>query len=277
MVGSISSPGSMVPVSACTSRQALSTCASDLRRAVAARQVAHAKPLGRLGQELRDQSAGAPVLALTGAHQLGDLQPDLGRDLLRLAEIGVRGFLQRRAVELDYALIALRVLALVDGERQHALPEQRLRRGFAGADQRFEAVGVETRIGAQRAGRREVGDQHVDRTVGARLQDELALELQRRAEQHRDHAGLGEQARHRLRIVVPAEYAVEQRSELDDAAARVERADLEGDDMVVAGIAEVAELSGLVRQFCSFQHDTSPAGGDAASTDKHASRRQFFW
>ncbi len=179
----------------------------------------------------------------------------------------MRGLLQRRAVELDDALIALRVVALVDGERQHALPEQRSGRGFARAGQRFEAVGVEAGIGAQRARRREIGDQHVDRPVGAGLQDELALELQRRAEQHRDHAGLGQKARDRLGIVVPAENRVEQRPELDDAAAHVERADLEGHDMVVAGKAEFAELLGRrsghqARMVSNI--DTSPAGGDAA-------------
>jgi hypothetical protein len=213
------------------------------------------------------------VFALSGAHQLGNLQPDLGRDLLGLAEIRVRGLLQGRAVELDYALIALRVGALVDGERQHALPEQRAGRGLPRTGQCFKAVGVIASIGAQRAGRREIGDEHVDRTVGARLQDELALELQRRAEQHGDKAGLGQKAGHRLGIVVPAENAVEQRSELDDAAARVERGDLEGDHMVFAGKAEIAELL-HVRHVHSFQHRTSPACGDASSR-KQARYAQF--
>ena len=136
------------------------------------------------------------------------------------------------------------MLALVDGERQHAAAEQLFGRGHRRRRPALvQPVGVETRIGAQRPRRREVGDQHVDRTVGPGLQDELALELQRRAEQHGDHAGLGQQPRDRLGIVVAVEDLVEQRAELDDAAAHVERPDLEGHDMIVAGKAEFAEFS----------------------------------
>jgi hypothetical protein len=157
------------------------------------------------------------------------------------------------------------VLALVDGQRQHAGTEQRLGRRFAGRGERLEPVGVEARIGAQRPRRREIGDQHVDRPVGPRLQDELAFEFQRCPEQHRGDASLGEQPRHRLGIVVPAEDGVEQRPELHDAAAHVERPDFERHDMVVAGIAEIAEFSFTVRQAKCIQHDKSPAGRDAAT------------
>ena len=122
------------------------------------------------------------------------------------------------------------------------LAEQLLGAIVAGSDRRRQPLGIEAGIGAQRARRREVGDQHVDRPVGPGLQDELAVELQRRAEQHGQHADLGQQPRHRLGIVVPLQDLVEHRPELDDAAAHVERADLEGHDMVVAGKAEFAEF-----------------------------------
>ena len=139
------------------------------------------------------QRSGSP-----GRHQLGDLDADLGRDLLGLPEIGPRGLFQRVAVKLHDALVALRVLALVDGQRQNAAAKQGFGRGFANRGELGQPVGIEAGIGAQRAGRREVGNQHVDRPVGARLQDELAVELQRRAEQDRDDAGLGQQPGNRL-------------------------------------------------------------------------------
>jgi hypothetical protein len=40
--------------------------------------------------------------------------------------------------------------ALVDGQSQDAVAEQRLLRGLAGVGQRLQPVGVEARIGAQR-------------------------------------------------------------------------------------------------------------------------------
>jgi hypothetical protein len=75
---------------------------------------------------------------------------------------------------------------------------------------------------------------------------------------------------------VTAEYPVEQRAELDDASARIERADFEGNDMVVAGIAEIAEFSGSIRQLRSIQHCTSPASGDAAVVEACALRPGFL-
>ena len=122
----------------------------------------------RLRQELREQSAGPPVLmaaAVAGQDQLAHRQPDVGRNLLGLAEIGLRRLLQADAVERHDALIALRVLALVDGERQNAVAEQ-----FAGSmprprDRRRQAVRIEAGIGAQRMRRREIGDEQVDRAV----------------------------------------------------------------------------------------------------------------
>ena len=70
----------------------------------------------------------------------------------------------------------------------------------------------------------------------------LPLELQRGAEQHGQHADLGQQAGHRLGIVVARQDLVEHRPELHGAAAHVERPDLEGHDMIVAGKAEFAEF-----------------------------------
>ena len=59
----------------------------------------------------------------------------------------------------------------------------------------LEPACIEPRIGAQGIRRGEIDDDHRDRTVGLGLQDEAALELQRRAEQRRQHDRLTEQLR----------------------------------------------------------------------------------
>ena len=118
--------------------------------------------------------------------------------------------------------------ALVDGQRQDAAAEQLLRRGGAAGNRGVHPLLVEAGIGAQRLGRGKVGDQHVDRPVGAGLQDELAVELERGAEQNGQHDRLGQQPRDRLRIGMAGKNRVEHRPELDAAAAHVERAHLEG-------------------------------------------------
>ena len=112
----------------------------------------------------------------------------------------------------------------------------------AGSHRFGKPLGIEARIGAQRPRRREIGDQHVDRPIGTRLQDELAVELQRRSKQDRQHADLGQQPRYRLGIVVALQDLIEHRPELNGAAAHVERADLERHDVIVAGKAEFAEF-----------------------------------
>ena len=132
------------------------------------------------------------------------------------------------------------------------------------------ALLIEAGIGAQRLGRGEIGDQHVDRPVGAGLQDELAVEFERGAEQHGEHDGLGQQPRDRLRIVVAGEDLVEQRPELDAAAAHVERADLEGHDMVVAGKAEFTELS-----FCIEPMHQTPGSDDGTRSERAAFDSRF--
>ena len=208
-----------------------------------------------------------------GQHLLGDRQPDVGGDLLGLAEIDARDVLQRGAVELDDALVALHVLALVDGEREHAAAQQLLRTVLGReATASASLLVVEAGIGAQRVRRREVGDQHVDRSVGAGLQDELAAELQRRAEQHGQHADLGEQARHRLGIVVARQDLVEHRPELDDAAAHVERSDLERHDMVVARKAEFAEFRFLTHGMSGQSRCSNPSSGVDAGASSYCSK-----
>ena len=62
-----------------------------------------------------------------------------------------------------------------------------------------EPLGVKARIGAQPVRRLEIHDQERHRAVGLGLQDEAAVEFQRRAEQRRQHDGLAEQLADRRR------------------------------------------------------------------------------
>ena len=96
-----------------------------------------------------------------------------GRDLLGLAEINMGGIRERAAIERHDALVTLGVRALIDGHGEIARAEQ-----FA----RGQARRVEMGIGANEARCRELGDQKVDRPVGAGLKDEAALEFQPRSE-----------------------------------------------------------------------------------------------
>jgi hypothetical protein len=171
-----------------------------------------------------------------------------------VAEIGLGGLLERRTLERNDALVALRMFTLVDGQRQHAVAQQFARRISARSDRIGHPIGIEARIGAQRLRRREIGDDHIHRTVGTRLEDELALKLQRRSEQHGDEAGLGHEARDRLGIIVPEQDLVEQRTELDDTPTHVERADLERHHVVIAGKAEFTKSALFVG------HRTNPLG-----------------
>ena len=173
-------------------------------RRVARREIGDARPLRRLRQELQQHAAGAPAVAGAGRHLLADREPHPGGDLLGAPEVFVRGILQAAAVERDQPLVAARVGALIDGHGEVALAEQRAGRGLAGLDGAGHPALVEARAGAHLAGAAEIHHQHADRAVGLGLQDEAALDLERRAEQHRQRHGLAEQLGHRRGIVVAA-------------------------------------------------------------------------
>ncbi len=100
---------------------------------------------------------------------------------------------------------------------------------------------VETGIGANLVGRGKIGNDEIDGTVALRLNDQLAVELQRRAEQHGQHHGLGDEPGDRKRIVVALEDRIEHRAELNRAAAHIEAFHLEGHDMIVTGKIEFAK------------------------------------
>ena len=107
--------------------------------------------LGR--HALQHQPAGAPARRRGPAR--ADRQLDAGLDLLRLAEIMLRAFGEGRAGQLDDALIALGVLALIDGEGDIAGAEQpRHRRADAARRRPVPARASPHRIAHSRAPRR---------------------------------------------------------------------------------------------------------------------------
>uniref|UniRef100_UPI00311D4382 hypothetical protein n=1 Tax=Thauera sp. SDU_THAU2 TaxID=3136633 RepID=UPI00311D4382 len=138
------------------------------------------------------------------------------------------------------------MLALVDGEGEDALAEQLMRGGAAFRDRRVERGTVEAGIGAHVLRRGEIRDEEIDRPVALGLDNQLALELERGAEQHRQRDRLGQQPGDRQRIIVPSEDAVQHGAELDGATAHVQALDLERQDMIVAGESGLAEFGDIL-------------------------------
>lgn len=99
-----------------------------------------------------------------------------------------------------------------------------------------------------RVRRREIGDEEIDRAVALGLHSELAVELQRGAEQHRQHDHFGKQPGDGRGIVMALENGIEHGPELDGATAHIQTLHLKGDDMIIAGEIELAEGG------CSFCH-----------------------
>jgi hypothetical protein len=88
-----------------------------------------------------------------------------------------------------------------------------------------------------------IRDQQIHRSITLCLDDELAFELERGAEQHCERDGFGEQTRNRLRIGMPAKNCVDHRAKLDCPATHIEAVHLERQDAVVSG--EVLFARGL--------------------------------
>ena len=197
-----------------------------------ARQVRHHR-LAVRRQMLHQHATGAPMrfAALPGV--LGHGETHQRRDLFGLLEIGVRDVLERTALERHDALVAVHVGALVDGHGEVALAEQLARLGLAalgGLDQR---VMVEAGIAAKAIGGVEIDHQQVHRPVRLRLQDELAFELQRRADQRGERDGFAQQPGDRRGVVVAVEDGVDGLAQPDHAAAAVEVVQGKGQDDVV--------------------------------------------
>ena len=140
----------------------------------------------------------------------------------------MRGVFEVAAFERHQPLIAAHVRALIDGHGEMAFAEQR-----AGILAILQPLGVEARIGAQAVRRLEIHDQKRHRTVGLGLQDEAAVEFQRRAEQRRQHDGFAEQLADRRRVIVLGQDVVERGAEPGQPAAQIERIDLERQHRIV--------------------------------------------
>ena len=97
----------------------------------------------------------------------------------------------------------------------------------------FEPRGVEARIGAQAIRRLEIHDQKRHRAVSPGLQDEAAIEFQRRAEQRRQHDRFAEQLADGGGIIVLGQDFVERGAEPGQPAAQIEGADLERQRRIV--------------------------------------------
>ena len=113
------------------------------------------------------------------------------------------------------------------------LPEQQAGLVLPVRDRRGDALLVEAGERAHVAGGAVVDHEHAHRPVGLRLQDEAALELEHRAEQHGEHDGLADELRDRRGVVVLRQDRVDRRAEPHHASAHVKRRDLERQDAVV--------------------------------------------
>jgi len=103
------------------------------------------------------------------------------------------------------------------------------------------------RAGAHPAGRGEIDHQHTHRPVALGLQNETALELQGGAQHDGEHDGFAKKLGDRQRVVVAAEDGIDRRSEPYDAAAQIERADLERQDRIIdAGLRRRPNRDGQI-------------------------------
>ena len=207
-------------------------------RSVAGIEIGPPHALRRTRQELRQNAAGAPAMAdpLRPAAQFlrhGETNP--GRNLFRAAEIFVRRILQAAAIECHQALVAAAVEPAVDGHGQVPASDQDPGRRRAGIDRCRNAGGIVLGASADPIRRGVIDHQHAHRPVGLGLENEAALQLERGAEQDRQHRGLAQKLRDRNRILVPGQQLVDGGAEPHDPAPQVEGGDLERQDGVVGG------------------------------------------
>ncbi|MNE16657.1 hypothetical protein D3C80_1096100 [compost metagenome] len=187
------------------------------------------------GDDLDHGPARAPGPALIRL-DLADGQAHLGRHLLGLGEVVLGA--QRQALALDGgdALGALEVGAAIHRHDEDPLAQQRL---GAGAGEAFgdggHLVRVEAAEAAQMARRVVVGDDVAHRPVALGLDDQTALELERRADDGGQDAGFAQQGGDRLGIGVGRQDGVHRLAQSHQAAAHRPAFDLEGGGEVVRG------------------------------------------
>src|SRR3990170_3292194 len=190
------------------------------RAAALAGELLHEKPSGAPGP--------GPAARLAGAIMPRHGKLDEGGELLGLSEIGIGGLGQAIALERHHALIALGLEPAVDGHGEMAVTEQP-----PVGRKRRKPLRREARIAAQASRHLIVGDQEIDRSVGRGLEDELALEFERGAEQRGQRHGLAEKLRHGFRIGMAREDGVDRGPELDETARDLGVLRLERQDQIV--------------------------------------------
>ncbi len=235
-------------------------------RHVAGRQIAARNALARLGEELADDAARAPgaprgPLGVAVEH-LGDGEADTRRNLLRLAEIGVRRRLERLVLKRHVALVALLPLTLLDRHGERAGAEEHARVPGAALRCRLDRIGVKSGGRTDLAGRPDVDHDERNRPVRLRLQDEAADILERRRQQRGEHGRLADEPLHGSGKVVALQDGVDRGTERHHTAAHVERVHLERQRPIVAAQRFNRKKAGLA-------HTHAPA-------PRHQARMPFW-
>ena len=156
------------------------------------------------GQKLEQQSRDRRAVAG---------KPQLCGKLYRPGEVALDRSGERWLVDLDDPLIALRIRAGIDGNREAGVANEiRQRRRLAEI--------VESSETAQRTGAGRLDHEQADGAlVSVRLQGERAVELDGPGEQGRRPHAFAQQAAKRLRIVPPVQHAPPGGIEMHDLAA----------------------------------------------------------
>ena len=233
-----------------------------------------------IGEPLDHDAAGAPVRAVDIGDPV-DRDLEFGLELLALPEIGLHAIGERRAAQLDNALIRLAELVLVDRERETTVAEQGLHIGPGDARQ---ARLVVARIAAHGALVGAVGQHQRHGAVALDLQAEGAVELEAARKRRGEHEQLAEHTPDRLGIVVPRQHAVDQGAEADHPAAQRRTLQLERPQEIVgdqtgAHPLTPAALSRDTTPGCPFAHaggfppDRIPPSADCRSPRRRPPRR----
>ena len=174
-------------------------------------------------QLLHHQAAPAPgpstgVCSLACGELPGNRDADEGGDLFRLIEIFVRRIDKRVTGEADNALVALHASPWIDGHGEMSVAEKRLWCAGAVHGAR-DIVAIVVGIAPDVARRAVMNDEEADRPIGLGLQDELAVEFQRRSQHRGQRHRLSKKQQDLLRVSMPCEDLVHDGTETNEAPA----------------------------------------------------------
>ncbi len=185
-------------------------------------------------QFLQQQPARAPVGAEAALVVLRDGESDEGRQLLGLPEVVLGHRNERLPVDGDDALVGVRIAGRVDRHRHVALADQGALVAAPLCRGKIRMLLLEGDVAAQLPRRDEIGHEEIQGTVGLRLQDELALALQRAAEHGRQRQRLAEEVAYGGWIVVPLEDVVDDGPEPHHAPDQIGIHRAEGQNQIIA-------------------------------------------